>query len=209
MGVKGKPHKITAKPKAKRASPGKTARTKIKGKIDTAGKRWYTDDERISYLNALAANGGAIEVTARQLGIPYSTLYGWANGARCPEALLLRNEKAGDLAKACEEIAWLFLATIPEKVGDAPLNHLTQGAGTMIDKMRILQGLPTSYGQNANLSATLDVNRLSDVERAAFYALLTKCREPEPGAPLDGGTARGDPPTDAARLPLIPAGVLG
>lgn len=122
------------------------AKTAARSKSVRRGRRQYTDDERAAALAAVVANGGCVETTARALGIPTSTLQCWHRGYRCPEALQLRDEKAGELAAAMEEIAWLLLALVPEKVYDAPLKHLVAAFGIMVDKMLLLRGEHTHRG---------------------------------------------------------------
>jgi transposase-like protein len=164
--------------RAKKPVGAAEARTGVRSKIGRGDRRRYTDDERAAALAAVVANGGCVEVTARSLGIPTSTLQCWQKGHRCPEALQLRNEKAGELATAMEEIAWLLLAIIPEKVYDAPLNHLMAAFGIMVDKMLRLRGAHTTYGRTdtTNTSAPLDWTRLSPEELATFVALYEKLR---------------------------------
>jgi len=54
-----------------------------------AAQRPYTDAQRIDALTKLAANGGNKRKTARETGIPESTLRQWESGDRHPEARVL------------------------------------------------------------------------------------------------------------------------
>jgi transposase-like protein len=176
---------------------------------DKSGRKWYSDDQRDLILAALSANRGNVAKTADETGVPYSTVYAWANGHRHPEALRLRNDKGGKLSVALEEIAWLLAAVMPEKIGSAPLNHIANSLGTVIEKMRILQGLPTSYGrtENANINLSARMERLSPDERAALVAILGKLESLEPGT--DGGSEGVPGSTAAKEVRYKSAGVLG
>jgi transposase-like protein len=211
--TKKAPQKAPQKAKKKKAAPKRSDKTSVRGRIDKGGKRWYTDEERLSALAALTANGGNVEGTAKTIGIPMQTLWAWSKGHRFPQALQLRNEKNGDLATACEELAWLLASVVPEKIEKAPLNHITTAFGTLVDKSRLLRGEPTSYGRNENVNtnANIDFARLDPDERAVFAALLTKLRSaPDGGASAEsGGTrqlAKASPPQPVSRP--VPA-VLG
>lgn len=48
--------------------------------------REYAEEEKAQALAALAASGGEVSRTARQLGIPRRTLRGWAEAARARES---------------------------------------------------------------------------------------------------------------------------
>jgi transposase-like protein len=63
-------------------------------------KRRYSDDDRANAIAALAANGGFVKTTARQLGIPAKTLENWSKGTRHPEAANMGDIKKKHLADA-------------------------------------------------------------------------------------------------------------
>jgi transposase-like protein len=107
-------------------------------------KRSYSDEERGNALAALAANGGNVNKTARQLGIPLRTLWNWATGACHPEAAEIGQRKKGPLADVFEGIVWQLLGSItPEKMAAATLQQLATAAGIAVDKMQLLRGKPT------------------------------------------------------------------
>ena len=145
------------------------------GKVDAAGRRWWTDTERAEILAALDANGGNMSRTSRELGVPLGTIACWKLGYRWPEALQLRNEKGNKLALALEEIAWQLAAVIPEKLPDAPLNHLATTIGIVLDKIQFLlnKPLPTP---NVPSSDSIDVTKLTDDERSTLIQLLDRAR---------------------------------
>jgi transposase-like protein len=170
------PKKQKKPPTARVSSPVPTLRKKKlrAARTDCAGRTWWSDEERLSLLAALNANGGDVPKTARETGVSYYTLRAWSVGARCPEALQLSQDKNHKLADACEELAWLFAAHVPRKVDKAPLNHLTAGIGIMVEKMKLLRGEPTNYGRtdNTNRNVSVNLERLPPDERPAFLRAL-------------------------------------
>ncbi len=79
-----------------------------------------TDDERAEALAALAANGGDVGRTARQLGIPKTTLIGGAEGTRHPEAVGNATPKKEDMNAPMTQP----LTTTPDVLGVAELEAL-------------------------------------------------------------------------------------
>lgn len=129
--------------------------------------RRYSDDERATALAALAANGGNLARTAKQLGIPGTTLKQWAKGQRHPEAAQMSDQKKGDLADALEGVAWKLAEAAPDKIPFADLKNLAVALGIVIDKMQILRNKPTSITGQAGDD---DLAGLSDDELAREIA---------------------------------------
>jgi transposase-like protein len=112
---------------------------------NTMPRRQYSDEEKGTALAALDANGGNVERTAQQIGIPRKTLAGWAvsRGAG-PAVADLRQRKRGPMADALVAVAWRLLDAIPQKIKKAPLNQTAVALGIALDKARLLRGEPTS-----------------------------------------------------------------
>ena len=123
-------------------------------------KRHYNDEERGLILTVYVNNNCDAERTSRETGCPAPTIKAWANGWRYPDAMSLYQDKAGHLAKAAEEIAWKIAAIIPKKLDDAPLNHLSTSFGIMVDKTRILMGLPTVINQDKTDTSNEELKEL-------------------------------------------------
>jgi hypothetical protein len=90
-------------------------------------------------MAALAANGGNISGTARQLGIPEKTLSNWANGKRHPESAQMGEQKKGELSDALEDLAWKLIDALPKKIGKATLSQVATTVGICVDKMLLLR----------------------------------------------------------------------
>jgi transposase-like protein len=104
-------------------------------------RRRYDDEFRAAALAALAANGGNLKRTARQLGLPRKTLEGWASGRTRPPPADLRHQKKEQLAEALESVARELLdeASRPEKIAAASLLDLVVMSGIAVDKMLLLR----------------------------------------------------------------------
>lgn len=134
-----------------------------------AKKRRYSDLERSSALAALTANGGNLDRTAKQVGIPTTTLYNWAKGVSHPEASSNGEQKRA-LADLLEEVARKILADLPGKLPSSDMRGAATALGIVIDKMQLLRGKPTEI-----------VDDLNADERAKRLACL-----------LDAARTRGD-----------------
>lgn len=113
-------------------------------------KRRYSDDDRANALAALAANGGNVSRTARQLGIPVRTLAAWARGERHEEAAEMCQEKKGLLVDRLKEIAWRLAEAIdnPARLQRASLSQVATAFGIVTDKIRLLEGQATAINEN-------------------------------------------------------------
>jgi transposase-like protein len=108
-------------------------------------RRRYSDEERAEALAMLSANGGGVERTAEQLGIPVETLRNWSQGRRHPEAVQMAADKKGPLADRLEHLAHVLLDELarPGKRAAAGLQQLATTFAIAVDKMRLLREQPT------------------------------------------------------------------
>lgn len=125
------------------------------------GRTRYSDEDRANALAALAANGGNVSLTSRQLSIPRGTLKQWARGERHPEAAQLSQEKKGPLADALEAVAWKLAESLEGKVGEAKLQPTATSLGIVIDKMQLLRNKPTEIQKQV---ADIDLQDVPDDE---------------------------------------------
>src|SRR6266851_1738917 len=107
-------------------------------------KRTYSDEQRGNALAALAANGGNVGRTARDLRIPEATLRQWARGQRHPEAVQMSEQKKGPLADRLEELAHALVDDLLKADGrQGTVQAKTTAIGIVIDKVQLLRGKPT------------------------------------------------------------------
>src|SRR5262245_48805488 len=115
-----------------------------------ASQRRYTDDERAAALAALAANNGNLLKTARDLGIPKSTLQQWAQGTTHPEAAVNAEQKKGPMAERFDAFVHRVLGlTTDDDIRKASLKDRFTAAGIAVDKANLLRGKPTAISKDA------------------------------------------------------------
>ena len=164
-----------------------------KAKAKTKTYRRYSDDQRANALAALAANGGNIKRTSRDLGIPQQTLREWSKGLCHPAVTELRDQKKGTLAQGLEEMAWKLIGVVPEALKDCNIQQLATALGITIDKMQLLRNKPTEItrteGQDDLSTLTDDEleRRLEEARNRAGVSSTSEAGSGEPGAGGDPG----------------------
>ena len=109
--------------------------------------RGFTEDDKAAALAALAANAGNVSKTARDLGIPRTTLSRWSNGERITDGVTAKaHVKKSALADELESLARILVGAMPEKVADATLQQSATALGITVDKMQVLRGESTDNG---------------------------------------------------------------
>jgi hypothetical protein len=126
-------------------------------------RRHYSDEERAAALAALKANGGNLELTAKQAGVPRNTLRGWAEQPDRAAPSELRQEKVESYADLYDQVtrAYLGRALDPDVVGKTSGKDAVVAAATATDKHRLLTG---QGGTDGRLSITVIEVHLSRPE---------------------------------------------
>jgi len=110
----------------------------------------YSDDFKSQVVAAVAAAGypenkyKLVEV-AGEYGVPVRTVQRWWNGETgAPPASKVADSKK-DMAGALEVIAWRIITHLdnPDIISKLPAKDAATVLGILIDKMRLLRGLPT------------------------------------------------------------------
>ena len=115
--------------------------------------RGFTEDDKAAALAALAANAGNVSKTARDLGIPRTTLSRWSNGERITDGVTAKaHVKKSALADELESLARILVGAMPEKVADATLQQSATALGITVEKMLLLRGEATG-----NTAMTIEV----------------------------------------------------
>lgn len=126
----------------------------------------YSDDQRAAVLAALDANGGNLSKTARDTGVPKSTLIAWRDNVHVPPSDELRTVKKLELADLIRaELAAIFEA-LPGKRAAASYKDATTAAGILMDKLALVEGDPTSRVE-------MNVRNLPDLPETTVSAILT------------------------------------
>ena len=108
----------------------------------------YTDAERAEAVLILRTEGypdkpGALARAARDTGIAPTVLRRWAMGTSNPPPSEVVQLKQGTLSAKLDRIAHLYLDRAEETVSATTGAQAVTAAAIAIDKMRLLQGLPT------------------------------------------------------------------
>lgn len=127
-------------------------------------RRQYSDKDKATALTVLDANGGSLRKTAREIGIPPTTLKEWKDGRVNPHVAELRTVKKGELAERFDDATDMMLDVLHEKLKDATLQQVVTSIGILQDKSQLLKGRPTDR--------TEVLDNLSDDERASRVAAL-------------------------------------
>jgi len=117
----------------------------------------YTDEDKAAALAYLQANGGAVNQTARELGIPLSTLKTWATGQFLgPKAVEIYRTMKESLSSKLEDVVHQMVDAMPEKIPEASLRDLGATVGVLVDKMRPLREEPTEITESLNRKDLLE-----------------------------------------------------
>jgi transposase-like protein len=139
-------------------------------------KKRYSDEDRAACLAALAANGGNVGKTARQCGVPETTLRQWADGSRHPEASQMSEPKKGDYADRFDRfVADVLRLTTDDDIKAATLSQRFTALGIAFDKARLLRDQST-----ANVTLRPDLAALTDDDLETLDRLAARV------APLTG-----------------------
>jgi hypothetical protein len=95
-------------------------------------------------LLTLESNGGNMKRTARETGIPLTTIRNWRDGGGVSDDVaIIGNEKRPELLERMMTELHAVMDLMPDKRPDADYNALVRAAGILTDKVQLLQGKPT------------------------------------------------------------------
>lgn len=120
-------------------------------------RRRYTDDDRATALAVLDSNDGNITRTARETGIPASTIKRWTEDRG--DLADLRDQKRESLSELWENIARAYIARALDAaaVNETAAQSAVTVAAIATDKLQLLQGKPTEINRHEhNERATPD-----------------------------------------------------
>jgi transposase-like protein len=117
-----------------------------------AGRTTYTDEELARLYVTLASNEGNVKRTARDTGIPESTVRRWkteweTNGPPAVEAV---EQAVSTFTEDAERVRNKALKAIEEKIPGAKVGELTTLVGVLDDKITRARGLPTGRVEYAH-----------------------------------------------------------
>ncbi len=105
-------------------------------------RKQYSDNEKATTLAALKANGGNAAKTARDTGIPLSTLRRWVQDPH-PDVVTLHHVKKESLHKILESLAYKLTGAMDDDtISKMSGQQKMTSAAIAIDKMRLLREQP-------------------------------------------------------------------
>ena len=164
----------------------------------------YTDTDKAQALAKLEMNGGNVKKTARELGMPHSTLILWRRHA----------VEAGDVSVEAVTLQPTNWTAVREKAGNLYLNNARLAAGIVRDNLEQLKGQELSLGDTQRVAVIQGIsadkaydllfgrrggefnvaidnrrqNVLANIPSAALEALIAQAdREAEERSAQDGG----------------------
>lgn len=109
-----------------------------------AGRGTYTDEQKAQAYVTLAANEGNVKRTARDIGVPSSTIRRWRDEWQRQESLPSHEavtEAMGDFADKAESIRWKALVELERQLTAAKPADLIKVIGILDDKITRARGL--------------------------------------------------------------------
>lgn len=109
-----------------------------------AGRTTYTDAQKAEVYVVYAANEGNVKRTARDTGVPISTIRRWRDEwnrqENLPDVSVLE-EAVGDFADKAESIRWKALIALEANIHTAKPHDLIKVIGILDDKITRARGL--------------------------------------------------------------------
>lgn len=142
-------------------------------------KRKYTEAFKAKALAALDANGGNVWRTAKEVGIPTTTLERWAKDqdAVPPD---VREEKRKELAAELEGFVIGLCNLRAKSLEGLNVRDTAVAIGIGVDKLLLLKGQPNQISRNES-DGQHDLSKLSPAELRTIADLYAKARgEPVP-----------------------------
>jgi transposase-like protein len=103
--------------------------------------REYSQPEKAVVLAALDANGGNEALTAKQFGVPRTTLRRWLAGqVNSPDVPELRQEARSQLKEKVLEAADLLIGQIKAKIETGNLSQSVVAFAILVEKLILLEG---------------------------------------------------------------------
>lgn len=116
-----------------------------------AGRKLYSEDAKAKVFAALAANDGNVKRTARDFGIPSSTIRRWREdwdrekNVPSPEALEVATN---DFVSEAKEVRNLAIAELKRKIPNANVSQLVATVGMLTDKVDRVEHVSTQVHEH-------------------------------------------------------------
>lgn len=145
-----------------------------------AGRASYTEEQKASVYVTLASNEGNVKRTARDTGVPVSTIRRWRSEWDRLESLPSHdavNEAMGNFAERAESLRWKALVELERQLSTARPGDLIKIVGILDDKITRARGLadrtvehrhvlPSAEELSALVQGFAEATRQAALERA-------------------------------------------
>lgn len=137
-----------------------------------AGRSTYRDEDKAAVLAVLAANGGNIKRTARETGIPITTVRRWSSPGSTPPPAEKVQEAVDEFVKRAEAIREMALVKLESAVaaGEVSARDLITVIGVLDDKLTRAKGLPTQRTEHQHALPSRE--ELQDVIGGAIAGMI-------------------------------------
>lgn len=137
-----------------------------------AGRTTYSDDDLARLFVSLTANEGNVKRTARDTGIPESTVRRWKTEweTKGPPSYEAVEQAVSTFAEDAERVRDKALKAIEEKIPGAKVGELTTLVGVLDDKIMRARGLAT--GRVEHVHALPPADEIREVLAAVFQGAV-------------------------------------
>jgi hypothetical protein len=126
----------------------------------------YSDEQRAAVLAVLKSNGGNVSRTARETGVPASTIQTWRDNADTLPPHEVREQNRLSLADLIRAELDAIFEIMPGKREDADYKTLGTVVGILTDKLALLDGGVTSR-------VDVNVRNLPELPDGTLAGILT------------------------------------
>lgn len=147
-----------------------------------AGRATYTDDQKAAVYVALAANEGNVKRTARDTGVPISTIRRWRDEWQRLESLpapQVLDEAIESFADKAESIRMKALMELERQLHTAKPGDLIKIVGILDDKITRARGLADRTVEHRHVLPTADELRelVTGFAEASRQTALTRAED--------------------------------
>lgn len=142
-------------------------------------RRTYSEEDKARVFVVLATNQGNVKRTARDTGIPISTVRSWKvewEETGTPPLPEVVEVAAGEFLDDAERVRAKALIELERKIPDATPSALVATVGMLTDKIQVVKGLATSRQEHTHALPPAEemAKTLSEAFSAAIEAARTR-----------------------------------
>lgn len=158
-----------------------------------AERRQYSEEDKARVFVTLTANSGNVKRTARDCGIPISTVRRWKEEweSQGPPDTSVVEVAVGEFLDDAERVRHKALRTLEEKLPDATPSALVATVGMLTDKIHVVKGIATSRQETVHTLPPAE--EIARTLSSAFTAAIEAARARDADI-VDAEIIEHDPP---------------